>query len=170
MDRLEKSETSREQSEEEQRRKNVEEDDAEEEIVSSGAQKSAPAPRQENAADITRRKRREDILRIRVKALMRRARAKSELGGWSDLSGAEEDYKVLSAMTNLTPADRKIVQTQLRTLPPRTKAAQEKEMSEMWGKLKDVSCYHHHRAGHVTNPVADRIRTARERNFETFWS
>ncbi|XXG95114.1 hypothetical protein Hte_001374 [Hypoxylon texense] len=138
LDRLEKSETGREQSEEEQKKKDAEEDDAEEEIVSSGAQKSAPAPKQESAADITRRKRREDILRIRAKALMRRARAKSELGGWSDLSGAEEDYKVLSAMTNLTPADRKIVQTQLRTLPPRTKAAQEKEMSEMWGKLKDL--------------------------------
>ena len=34
--------------------------------------------------------RKEDILRIRAKALMRRAKAKSELGGWGNLQGAEE--------------------------------------------------------------------------------
>ena len=120
-------------------KKEDENDDIEEEIVSSGAQKSAPAVQQENTVAEARRKRRDDILRIRAKALMRRARAKSELGGWSNLARAEEDYKLLSTMTNLSPADRRIVQTQLRVLPPRTKAAQEQEMSEMWGKLKDVS-------------------------------
>ena len=34
--------------------------------------------------------RREDIRRIQAKALMRRARAKSEQGGWGNLQGAEE--------------------------------------------------------------------------------
>ncbi len=34
--------------------------------------------------------RREDIARIRAKALLRRAKAKSELGGWGNLQGAEE--------------------------------------------------------------------------------
>lgn len=34
--------------------------------------------------------RREDIKRIRAKALMRRAKAKSEDGGWGNLQGAEE--------------------------------------------------------------------------------
>ncbi|KAI1340295.1 hypothetical protein F5Y15DRAFT_423257 [Xylariaceae sp. FL0016] len=111
---------------------------AEEEIVSSGAQKSAPALREESDDEQIRRKRHEDILRIRAKALMRRARARSELGGWSNLSAAEEDYKLLSAMENLSDADRKVVRTQLRVLPPRTKAAQEQEMAEMWGKLKDL--------------------------------
>ncbi|KAK9783767.1 hypothetical protein SCAR479_00326 [Seiridium cardinale] len=115
-----------------------EDDGVEEEIVSTGAQKSAPVPHQETEAEELARKRREDRLRIRAKALMRRARAKSELGGWANLSGAEDDYKTLSAMTNLSPADKKIVTSQLRTLPPRTKAAQEKEMGEMWGKLKDL--------------------------------
>lgn len=114
-------------------------DDIEEEIVSSGAQKSATAAKEESTTEEARRKRHEDVLRIKAKALMRRARARSELGGWSNLSGAEEDYKLLSTMTNLSPADRRIVQTQLRTLPPRVKAAQETEMAEMWGKLKDVS-------------------------------
>lgn len=41
-------------------------------------------------------------------------------------------------MTNLTAADRKMVQKMLVQLPPRTKAAQEKEMGEMMGKLKEV--------------------------------
>lgn len=34
--------------------------------------------------------RRRDILRIRSKALMRRAKAKMELGGWGNLQGAED--------------------------------------------------------------------------------
>ncbi|KAI0101498.1 hypothetical protein GGR51DRAFT_330669 [Nemania sp. FL0031] len=116
----------------------TEEDEPEEEIVSVGAQKSAPAIVKETEAQQVAHRRQDDILRIRAKALMRRARAKSELGGWSNLSGAEEDYKALSTMTNLSAADEKIVRAQLRTLPPRVKAAQEKEMSEMWGKLKDL--------------------------------
>ncbi|TRX88858.1 hypothetical protein FHL15_010201 [Xylaria flabelliformis] len=120
-------------------KKDDEEDEPEEEIVSAGAQNSAPAVvHDETEAQKAARKRQDDISRIKAKALMRRARARSELGGWSNLSGAEEDYKILSTMTNLSSADEKIVRTQLRTLPPRTKAAQEKEMSEMWGKLKDL--------------------------------
>ncbi|KAI1426651.1 hypothetical protein F5Y12DRAFT_794160 [Xylaria sp. FL1777] len=118
--------------------KDTEEDEPEEEIVSAGAQKSAPAIGGETDAQQAARKRQDDILRIRAKALMRRARARSELGGWSNLSGAEEDYKTLSTIPILSSTDKKIVQTQLRTLPPRVKAAQEKEMSEMWGKLKDL--------------------------------
>ncbi|KAK7749124.1 hypothetical protein SLS62_008411 [Diatrype stigma] len=147
LGRVEKAEAEAEAAEKEAEEKKEKEategegdndDDVEDEIVSSGAHKSAPAAKEESAAEEARRKRREDVLRIKAKALMRRARAKSELGGWSNLSGAEEDYKLLSAMANLSPADRKIVQTQLRTLPPRTKAAQEQEMGEMWGKLKDL--------------------------------
>jgi hypothetical protein len=42
-------------------------------------------------------------------------------------------------MPNLPPGDRKIVQQQMKLLPPRTKAAQEKEMGEMMGKLREVS-------------------------------
>lgn len=132
----------KEEAEQEERDKEAKriEEEVEEEIVSTGATQAAPAPpKEEDAAEIARRKRKEDILRIRAKALMRRARARSEAGGWSNLSGAEEDYKLLAGMTNLSPADRKIVQTQLRLLPPRTKVAQEKETAEMWSKLKDVS-------------------------------
>jgi hypothetical protein len=41
-------------------------------------------------------------------------------------------------MSNLSPQDRKIVQRQLLLLPPRTKEAQEKEMADMMGKLKQL--------------------------------
>ncbi|KAK2775768.1 tetratricopeptide repeat protein 1 [Colletotrichum kahawae] len=136
LDRIER-EAALEQERREKER--AEEEDVEEEIVSSGASKAAPAPvTSDDPEEAARKKRQEDVLRIRAKALMRRARARSEEGGWQNLAGAEEDYKALSKMTNLAPADRKIVQTQLRVLPPRTKAAQEKETAEMWGKLKDL--------------------------------
>ncbi|CZS89043.1 related to tetratricopeptide repeat protein 1 (TTC1) [Rhynchosporium agropyri] len=108
----------------------VEEEEADEEILSAGASKA------EDTSD--KGKREADIDRIRGKALMRRARARSELGGWSGLQGAEEDYKKLAKMSNLSAADRKIVQRQLVQLPPRTKAAQEKEMGEMMEKLKEL--------------------------------
>lgn len=58
------------------------EEEADEEIVSVGAAKA------ENTSEAARRK--TDIERIRSKALLRRARARSELGGWSALGGAEE--------------------------------------------------------------------------------
>ena len=115
------------------------EDEPEAKMVSAGAQKSAPAISKETDAQQAARRGQDDVLRIKAKALMRRARARSELGGWSNLSGAEEDYKTLSTMSNLTSTDERIVRSQLRTLPARVKVAQEKEMGEMWGKLKDVS-------------------------------
>ncbi|KAH6662911.1 hypothetical protein F5X68DRAFT_218334 [Plectosphaerella plurivora] len=114
------------------------EEEVEEEIVSSGAEAAAPAPPSENVEEQLRAKRRDDILRIRAKALMRRARARSEAGGWSNLSGAEEDYKLLATMKNLAPADARIVRAQLAVLPPRVKEAQETETAEMWGKLKEL--------------------------------
>lgn len=114
-------------------------DDVEEEIVSSGAARSAPTPAPEPSQEQEALERRKaDILRIRTKALLRRARARSEAGGWSNLAGAEEDYRTLSQLPGLTLADQRTVRSQLKALPPRTKAAQEAEMSEMWGKLRSL--------------------------------
>ncbi|PYH42312.1 uncharacterized protein BP01DRAFT_303693 [Aspergillus saccharolyticus JOP 1030-1] len=79
-----------------------------------------------------------DVLRIRAKALMRRARARMQLGGWANLQGAEEDYKELAAMDNLPPDDRRVVQRGLRELPDKINKAREKDMAEMMGKLKDL--------------------------------
>lgn len=134
LDKLEREDKLAAEKEEKEKSEEVEE-----EIVSAGAAKAGPAvPVTETEAQVARQKRQEDIARIRAKALLRRARARSELGGWSTLEGAIEDYKKLSAMTNLTATDRKLVQAQLRALPPRAKAAQEKETAEMWGKLKEL--------------------------------
>ncbi|KAI4280724.1 MAG: hypothetical protein L6R38_004227 [Xanthoria sp. 2 TBL-2021] len=84
-------------------------------------------------------RRKNDIRRIRAKALMRRARAKSEQGGWGNLQGALEDYQTLSPLSStLAPSDAKIVNTALRSLPAQIAAAKEKEMGEMMGKLKEL--------------------------------
>ncbi|KAL6719392.1 hypothetical protein ACLMJK_003631 [Lecanora helva] len=85
--------------------------------------------------------RKSDIQRIRSKALMRRARAKYSLADWSNLQGAEDDYKTLSSQplsTALPLQDRKIVQRALAELPPKIAAARESEMGEMMGKLKEL--------------------------------
>lgn len=61
-------------------------DDNEEEvedIISPGASRIGPL-----ASENERRK--EDRARIRTKVLMRRAKARTETGGWSALAGAEE--------------------------------------------------------------------------------
>lgn len=81
-----------------------------------------------------------DIQRIRMKSLLRRARARSELGGWANLQGAEEDYKELIKLDNLPPRDGRVVRDALRSLPARINHAKDNEMAEMMGKLKDVSC------------------------------
>jgi hypothetical protein len=66
---------------------NGNEEEADEEIISDGAAK---------AEDVSSKGQREaDIERIRAKALMRRARARSEQGGWATLQGAEEGMFVL---------------------------------------------------------------------------
>jgi hypothetical protein len=63
------------------------EEEADEEIITEGAAK---------AEDISNKGQREaDIERIRAKALMRRARARSEQGGWASLQGAEEGMLLL---------------------------------------------------------------------------
>ncbi|TLD13273.1 uncharacterized protein PgNI_03598 [Pyricularia grisea] len=141
LDRLDKVEKADSEEAEVEKAAEAEElADVEETIVSAGAAQAGPAlpTKPETSAQSARRQRAEDVRRIRAKALMRRARARSEAGGWANLTGAEEDYKLLSKMSNLGPADRKVVQSQLRLLPPQVKAAQEKETAEMWGKLKEL--------------------------------
>ena len=81
------------------------------------------------------------ISRIKTKSLMRRARAKSELGGWANLQAALDDYTSLSNMPSaeaLPPQDKKIIQAALRELPLKVARAREAEMGEMMGKLKEL--------------------------------
>lgn len=63
-----------------------EEEEADEEIVSAGAQKAEPVVPTLSVKD----KKKQDRDRIYTKALLRRAKARTELGGWSALQGAEE--------------------------------------------------------------------------------
>ncbi|KAM5462776.1 hypothetical protein MauCBS54593_007847 [Microsporum audouinii] len=82
--------------------------------------------------------RREDMMRIRAKSLMRRAKGRMELGGWANLQGAEEDYRALLEFGNLPSHDQRVVRTALRQLPAKINEAKGKEMAEMMGKLKDL--------------------------------
>ncbi|RFU25140.1 hypothetical protein B7463_g11200, partial [Scytalidium lignicola] len=127
IDFLEKLENEAENKKEEGK---DEAEEADEEIISEGAAKA------EDTSEAGKIK--ADIERIKGKALMRRARARSEQGGWAALQGAEEDFKSLSQMTSLGASEKKLVQRQLGELPLRIKAAQEKEMGEMMGKLKEL--------------------------------
>jgi hypothetical protein len=70
---------------------------------------------------------------------MRRAKAKSQLGGWANLQGAMEDYQILAGMDTLPQDEKRIVQRALRELPERLNQAKDKEMGEMMSKMKDVS-------------------------------
>ncbi|KKY17600.1 putative tetratricopeptide repeat protein 1 [Diplodia seriata] len=80
-----------------------------------------------------------DVRKLRTKALLRRAKARSSLGGWSDLQGAEDDYRTAAATPGgLSPLDKKAVDQALRELPARLNAAKDKEVGEMMGKLKNL--------------------------------
>lgn len=80
-------------------------------------------------------------MRLRAKVLMRRAKAKTQIGGWGSLQGAAEDYQALAAIETLPADDKRVVQRALRELPERINQAREKEMGDMMGKLKDVSTF-----------------------------
>lgn len=81
------------------------------------------------------------VRKLQVKMLMRRAKAKTELGGWSNLQAADEDYRVLLSPTMepaLSPTDKRSVLENARALGPRLNKAKEQEMAEMMGKLKGL--------------------------------
>ncbi|OTA38036.1 hypothetical protein BTJ68_02097 [Hortaea werneckii EXF-2000] len=83
----------------------------------------------------------DDIRKLQIKLLHRRARARTSLGGWSALQGAEEDYTLLltpSMSKFLSATDRRQIQDSARKLQPRLNEAKEKEVAEMMGKLKGL--------------------------------
>ncbi len=87
--------------------------------------------------------RRRDIIRIRTKLLLRRARARSSIDPptWTNLGGALEDYKLLSTpeyLPSLPLSDQRTVRQGLVELPGRVNEAKEKEVGEMMGKLKEL--------------------------------
>ncbi|KAF2145830.1 uncharacterized protein K452DRAFT_244214 [Aplosporella prunicola CBS 121167] len=80
-----------------------------------------------------------DVRKLRTKALLRRAKARTPpAAGWADLQAAQDDYARLSRSQDLTPLDRRTVDAALRELPPRVAQARQTELADMMGKLKTL--------------------------------
>lgn len=79
-----------------------------------------------------------DVRKLRAKALLRRARARAELGGWANLQGADEDYRAVAVTPGLSALDKKAVDVALKDLPGKLEEAKQKEIGEMMGKLKSL--------------------------------
>ncbi|KAK4618010.1 Tetratricopeptide repeat protein 1 [Fulvia fulva] len=81
------------------------------------------------------------VRKLQIKLLMRRAKAKTELGGWASMQGAEEDYHTLLSPTMLpclSATDKRQVTDAARRLGPKLNEAKDREMAEMMGKLKGL--------------------------------
>ena len=80
-----------------------------------------------------------DVHKLRTKALLRRAKARHETGGWASLQGSLEDYQALCLPPHqLSTLDQKAVQAALRKLPRELEEAKTAEMADMMGKLKQL--------------------------------
>ena len=80
-----------------------------------------------------------DVNKLRTKALLRRAKARHEVGGWASLQGSLEDYQALSKPPNqLSSLDMKAVIAALKKLPAELEEAKNTEMADMMGKLKQL--------------------------------
>jgi len=83
----------------------------------------------------------DQVRKLQIKLLSRRAKAKSEQGGWANLQAAEEDYAILllpSLKPFLTGTDQRAILSAAQALGPRLNKAKEEEMAEMMGKLKGL--------------------------------
>lgn len=83
----------------------------------------------------------DEVRKLQIKLLMRRAKAKAELGTWANLQGADEDYRTLLSHTMqgfLSPTDQRSVKEASKVLIPRLNEAKEREMGEMMDKLKGL--------------------------------
>jgi tetratricopeptide (TPR) repeat protein len=80
-----------------------------------------------------------DVHKLRTKALLRRAKARHEVGGWASLQGSLEDYQALAKPPNqLSSLDMKAVIAALKKLPQELEEAKNAEMADMMGKLKQL--------------------------------
>ncbi|KAI0652217.1 hypothetical protein C8Q79DRAFT_936615 [Trametes meyenii] len=73
-----------------------------------------------------------------VKAMQRRAAANEQIGSWSSLTSAQEDYKRLLELLPSNSPDLVGIRRSLAALPPRIEAAQKQETAEMLDKLKGL--------------------------------
>ncbi|KAK5118200.1 hypothetical protein LTR85_008180 [Meristemomyces frigidus] len=82
-----------------------------------------------------------EIRKLQIKLLTRRAAAKTQLGGWASLQGADEDYKTLLTpimLPSLSSTDRRQIMEAAQRLAPKLNEAKDSEMAEMMGKLKGL--------------------------------
>jgi hypothetical protein len=114
--------------------------DGEKEIAGSGAIKEIDDTTEVYLDALTRTNHTiNDVHKLRTKALLRRAKARHEVGGWASLQGSLEDYQTVSKPPHqLSSLDQKAVQAALRTLPGQLEEAKNKEMADMMGKLKQL--------------------------------
>ena len=83
----------------------------------------------------------DEVRKLQIKLLLRRAKARTELDGWANLQAADEDYKILLSPTLLpclSPTDRRQVIDAAQKLTPRLEEAKNREMGEMMDKLKGL--------------------------------
>ncbi|KAK1069065.1 hypothetical protein LTR12_014085 [Friedmanniomyces endolithicus] len=81
------------------------------------------------------------VRNLQIKLLTRRAKAQVQLATWASLQAADEDYAILlhhTMQASLSPTDKRHVLDSARALTPLLKAAQEREIGEMMGKLKGL--------------------------------
>ncbi|KAK5707711.1 hypothetical protein LTR97_000249 [Elasticomyces elasticus] len=83
----------------------------------------------------------DEVRKLQVKLLTRRAKANTTLGTWAALQAADEDYATLlhaTMQSSMSGTDRRQTITSAQALTPKLKAAQENEVAEMMGKLKGL--------------------------------
>ena len=83
----------------------------------------------------------DEVRKLQIKLLVRRAKGRNEQGGWANLQGADEDYRTLlhsSVVPFLSATDRRQVVDAAQRLGPRLNEAKEREMAEMMDKLKGL--------------------------------
>ncbi|KAK0259248.1 hypothetical protein LTR91_006099 [Friedmanniomyces endolithicus] len=81
------------------------------------------------------------VRNLQIKLLTRRAKAHVQLASWASLQAADEDYATLldpTMQASLSPTDKRHVLDSARALTPLLKAAQDREVGEMMGKLKGL--------------------------------
>ncbi|KAF2483076.1 hypothetical protein BDY17DRAFT_250111 [Neohortaea acidophila] len=83
----------------------------------------------------------DEVRKLQIKLLTRRAKGRAEQGGWASLQGADEDYRVLvspNMVSFLSPTDRRQIIDAAQRLTPKLNEAKEREMAEMMDKLKGL--------------------------------
>ena len=83
----------------------------------------------------------DEVRKLQIKLLLRRAKGRSEQNSWTTLQGADEDYRTLlhqSMLPSLSSTDRRQAVESVQKLTPRLEEAKQTEMAEMMDKLKGL--------------------------------